>query len=86
VKKGPRQIKPDNAQCRHMDEALSERPVSIVWRKKPNGIWIAIHVDDPHGDPIGTGAATANYRAWQRQQQRSECTDENLLAAARTEL
>jgi hypothetical protein len=68
MKKGPQQINVDNAHCKQMDKVLTERPVSIVWRKKPNGIWIAIHVDDPHGDPVGTGAATANYRAWQRRQ------------------
>lgn len=68
MKRGPQQAKTDNVHIKHMDELLSERPVSIVWRRKPNGIWIHVHIDDPHGDPVGTGAATANYRAWQRQQ------------------
>lgn len=51
-----------------MDRALAERPVTIVWRKRPNGILRAVYVDDPHGDPVGSGSASANYQAWQRRQ------------------
>jgi hypothetical protein len=68
MKKGPQQIKTDNVHCKQMDEALRQRPVNIVWRRKTNGIWIAVSIDDPHGDPVGTGGATTNYRAWQRRQ------------------
>lgn len=70
MKRGPQQVKTDNTHIREMDKKLSERAVTIVWRRKPNGILIAVHVDDPHGDPVGTGNATVNYRAWQRRQQR----------------
>lgn len=85
MKKGPQKPKTDNVHVKHMDELLEERPVTIVWRRKPNGILVHVFVDDPHGDPIGTGAATTNYRAWQRRSA-PECTDENLLAAGQMEI
>lgn len=68
MKRGPQQAKTDNTHGKQMDKLLNERPVTITWRRKPNGILVAVHVDDPHGDPVGTGAATANYRAWQKRQ------------------
>lgn len=71
MKRGPQQAKTDNPHCKQMDKLLAERPVTIVWRRKPNGILVAVHVDDPHGDPVGTGAATANYRAWQKREKRA---------------
>lgn len=72
--------------------ALNANPPVITWRRKNNGIWVATSVQDPH-------AETAQHR--KRDEEfaadldayfaphpaiEPECTDENLLTAARTEI
>ena len=33
-----------------MTKALEKQPPEIIWRKRPNGILVAVEVRDPHGE------------------------------------
>lgn len=98
------------------EKALELNPPIIQWRRKNNGVWVAVSVHDPHMTGIHNREKTACKREYPftedntiitrdgrqcrtcKQEQRNEreraarryspaeCTDENLLNAARTAL
>lgn len=64
---------------------LDANPPVIVWAKDHHGVFRAVSIDDPHAEksapPLRRERQTAVYAA---RKAAPECTDENLLAAART--
>ena len=40
----------DNPYTREADRLLAENPPQIEWRRKNNGVWVHVAIDDPHAD------------------------------------
>jgi predicted amidohydrolase YtcJ len=60
-----------------MDKALEANPPVIVWHKDKHGVMRHVFIDDPHAERSPKPEFHADYYE-------PECTDETLLAAART--
>lgn len=82
------QSRPTNVHTTEMDRLLEKAPPVIAWRKNSRGVMVATSVYDPHGDAGWRPRQTVQPQrtAAPIQVEYVECTDENLLAAARTEL
>jgi hypothetical protein len=75
-----------------MDKALEECPPQIVWRNDKGGIKRAVSVQDPHAEgpqwkrDREPEPRYLEYLDIVEEVKASECTDENLLNAARTDI
>lgn len=66
---------------------LDANPPVIVWAKDHHGVFRAVSIDDPHADKPGPPLRRERQMAvYAARKAAPECTDENLLSAARTEL
>lgn len=67
---------------REWGKALEKNPPRIVWRRKSNGIFVAVYVHDPHAEKGAVQRVPEVHVEFVD----IECTDDNLLTAARTEI
>jgi hypothetical protein len=65
---------------RETAKAMEANPPEIVWRRRRGGIYVAVYVKDPHAE------RGSKQRQPDIQVEYVDCTDPDLLAAARTEL
>lgn len=77
---------------REMTRALEADPPTITWRKRNNGIWVHVSIQDPHTETAKQRQRDeefcADMDAYFAPQPaiEPECTDETLLTAVRTEI
>lgn len=65
-----------NTYTTQADRALQLNPPVIKWRRKNNGIWVAVSVQDPH-------AETAAQRAWDERMAREQAVLDAMEDEAR---
>jgi hypothetical protein len=68
-----------NAYQSAMDKELRKDPPKILWRKRRGGVFVAVSVHDPH-------AERGTNRPQVYEPIAPECTNPDLLTAARTEI
>lgn len=79
-----------NAYERQMAAALEENPPVIVWELDPTRmIRVPVYINDPHAEGARThrnDELDDEFEVFLDAEPAPECTDENLLSAARTEI
>jgi hypothetical protein len=70
-----------------LEAAMEANPPVIVWRHNGRGVQIAVRVDDPHMEKGWAPRPAADLvEPFLEYVELPECTNETLLAAARTEI
>ena len=88
----PRESTYNNREQTAMDELLAENPPLITWRKNNHGIWVHVAISDPHAETAQQRTRDRDFSAQLDDMfppttpEPPECTNESLLAAARTEI